>query len=117
VKAQESREDLYIQRTKGYKAQIEEVQSRSAEKREARKAASISPDHGVWLARHDHAYTKPEDQLGPDIGPDMTPETKGDTGMDLSGYTDLSLIHSSTSEDRMADAIPDLVGAERTCLN
>ena len=93
------------------------MQSRSAEKREAREAASISPDHGVWLARHDHAYTKPEDRLGPDIGPDMTPDTKGDrvqsgeTGMDLSGYTDLSLIHSFTSEDRMPNAILDLVGA------
>jgi hypothetical protein len=104
---------------RGYKAQIEEVQSRSAEKREAREAASISPDHGVWLARHDHAYTKPDHRLGPDIGPDMTPDTRGErvqsgvTGMDLSGSNNLSLIHSFTSKDTMASAIPNLVGANK----
>ena len=102
---------------RGYKAQIEEVQSRSAEKREAREAASITPDHEVWLARHDQTYPKPDDRLGPDIGPDMTPNTKGErvksgnAGMDMSGYTDLSLIHSFMSEERMASTIPDLVGA------
>jgi hypothetical protein len=44
MKAQESREDLYIQRTRGYKAQIEEVQSKSAEKRKARKP---HPSHQI----------------------------------------------------------------------
>jgi hypothetical protein len=105
-----------------YKAQIEEVQSRSAEKRKAREAASISPEHEVWLTQHDHTYPKSDDGINitgnvPDIGPDRTPNTKGervksgDTSMDVSGYTNLSLIHSFTSEDMMASTIPDLVGA------
>jgi hypothetical protein len=48
----------------------------------------------------------------------MTPDRRGEraqsglTDMDLSGYTDhLSLIHSFTNEARMANATPDLVGA------
>ena len=58
VRAQESREDLYIRQARDYKAQIGEVKSRSAEKRAAKEAESTSPDHEV---QQDHAYTKPED--------------------------------------------------------
>jgi hypothetical protein len=102
VRAQESREDLYIRQARDYKAQIREVKSRSAEKRAAKEAASTSPDHGV---RQDHAYTKPEDRLGPDIGPDVTPDTNGIMDMDLSGYADRSFTHFFINEDRVARAV------------
>ena len=81
------------------------------------------PGHEVWLTQHDHPYPKSDDDINvtgnvPDISPYMTPNKtggrgneSGDTNMDASGYTDLSLIHSYTSEDIMASAIPDLVGA------
>jgi hypothetical protein len=108
VRAQESREDLYIRQARDYKAQIGEVKSRSAEKRAAKEAESTSPDHEV---QQDHAYTKPEDRLGPDIGPDVTPDTTGErtqpgiTDMDLSGYVDRSFTHFFTNEDRAARAV------------
>ena len=103
MRAQESREDLYIRQARDYKAQIGEVKSRSAEKCAAKEAAtSTSPDHGV---QQDHAYTKPEDRLGPDIGPDVTPDTNGITDMDLSGYADRSFTHFFINEDRVARAV------------
>ena len=74
-----------------YRAQIEAVQSRSAdkaEKREAKGAASISPSHGVWITQHDHSYLQSNSDnntLGdiPDIGLDiidMTPNMEGEQG-------------------------------------
>ena len=117
--AKESREDLYIKQALKYRAQIEAVQSRSAdkaEKREAKGAASISPSHGVWITQHDHSYLQSNSDnntLGdiPDIGLDiidMTPNMEGEqenesgeTNMDTSRYTNQSLLHSYSSKDMM----------------
>ena len=35
-------------------------------------------------------------------------DESGDTNMDVSGYTDMSLVHSYTSKDMVASATPDL---------
>ena len=103
MRAQESREDLYIRQARDYKAQIWEVKSRSAEKYAAKEAAtSTSPDHGV---QQDHTYTKPEDRPGPDIGPDVTPDTNEITDMDLSCHTYGSFTQFFINEDKVARAV------------